>query len=77
MFVLPTEFGSTRHHGLPSARADFGNSSYLLSASASFPRMLSVGSGVSRVSQRVPCWSPETVEEVKLLFLCLLQRVPG
>ena len=63
--------------GLPSARADFGNNSYPLSASASFPRMLSVGSGVSWVSQRVPFWSPETVEEVKLLFLCLLQRVPG
>ena len=67
-----SEFGSTRHHGLPPARADFGDNSYPLSASASFPRMLSVGPGMSRVSQGVPCWSPDTVEEVKLLFLCLL-----
>lgn len=44
----------TRYDRQKSRRADFGKNSYPVPTSASFPRMLAVGSGAGAVSQRVP-----------------------
>ena len=48
-----------------SGRVDFGKNSHPLLASASFPRILAAGSGLSGYSQKFLTWSSETVEEEK------------
>ena len=62
--ILPSSFDRTLQIER-SGGADFGKDSHSLLASTSFPRILSAGSGVHRVSQWVSSWSPETLEEEK------------
>ena len=58
-------FISIMQNRLTSGKADFGNHSYLLLVSASFPRILSISTRENRVPQQVSSWSPNIVKEEK------------